>query len=77
MKSYNAAVIVISGVPDAHLREEAMAAGADGFLPKSGDFKSAKLLMAANIAVLHLPRQSFKSDSFSQHIALLEQMVAA
>ncbi len=77
IKSYNSAVIVISGAVDVHLKEDAMAAGADGFLPKGPDFNSSALLMAANVAVLHLPHDSFKGDSFSASINLLKQVVEA
>lgn len=75
LKSYNTAVIVVSGVVDPHIKEEIMAAGADGYVAKDGDSLSRSLLLAANIAVLHLPRTSFKSDSFTQHVAMLQQMV--
>jgi len=77
LKSFNTAVIVISGIPDPNLRDESLAAGADGFIEKSGDFNAHKVLLAANIAVLHLPKECFKSDSFTQHIALLRQLVEA
>jgi len=77
IKSYNTSVIVISGIPDAHLKEDAMAAGADAFVEKGSDLNSHKLLLAANIAVLHLPRDSFHSESFTEHVKLLQQMVAA
>lgn len=77
LKSYNCAVVVISGVVDPHLQEDAMAAGADAFVRKGGDMTSHKLLLAANIAVLHLPKESFKSDSFYDHVKMLRQMVEA
>lgn len=75
LKSFNTSVVVISGIPDEHLKEDALAAGADSFIEKGPDLTSDKLLLAANIAVLHLPKESFKSDSFTQHIALLRQAV--
>lgn len=77
LKSYNCAVIVISGIPDPLLKDKSLAAGADGFVEKGPDLTSHKLLVAANIAVLHLPRDSFKSDSFSEHVKMLQQMVEA
>ncbi len=77
LKSNAMSVIVISGIADAHLREDSMAAGADGFIEKGPDFNSDRLIMAANIAVLHLPKESFKDDSFSSNIALLRQTVQA
>ncbi len=77
LKSYNASVVVVSGIVDPLLKQESMAAGADAFVPKDGDAFSRSLLLAANIAVLHLPRDSFKSDSFSEHVNLLQQMASA
>lgn len=77
LKSYNASVIVISGLLDPKLRDEAMAAGADSFILKGPDMNAQKLLLAANIAVLHLPKESFKSDSFYDHVLMLRKMVSA
>ncbi len=77
LKSFGAAVIVISGIPDLHLKEDALAAGSDGFISKSPDFTAQTLLLAANVAVLHLPKENFKSDSFLGEITLLHQTVHA
>lgn len=77
LKSFNSAVVVVSGIPDVHLKEDAMAAGADAFVQKGSSLDSHKLLIAANIAVLHLPHDSFKSESFTDHVKMLAQMVAA
>lgn len=77
IKSYATAVVVVSGLQEPNLKNEVMAAGADAFVRKDGDTLSRSLLLAANIAVLHLPRESFKSDSFSEHVALLHGMASA
>jgi DNA-binding NarL/FixJ family response regulator len=77
LKSHKVSVVVVSGILDPHLREDSMAAGADAFVQKSTDMNAHTLLLAANIAVLHLPHDSFHSESFTEHVKLLQQMVAA
>lgn len=77
LKSYNCAVVVVSGILDPHLREDALAAGADAFVRKDGDTLSQSLLLAANIAVLHLPKSSFRSESFYEHVKMLANMAHA
>lgn len=76
LKSYQCSVIVVSGLPEPSIERESMAAGADAFVRKGDDLNAHKLLLAANIAVLHLPRESFKSPDFSEHVHLLQQMVS-
>lgn len=77
LKEQNTVVVVVSGLPDPHLKEEALAAGADAFVPKDGTSMTRALLLAANVAVLHLPRESFKTDSFAEHIQILDKLAHA
>lgn len=77
LKDCNSAVVVVSGIPDPHLKEDAMAAGAAAFVEKGSSLNAHTLLIAANIAVLHLPHDSFKSESFTEHVKMLQQMAAA
>lgn len=74
-KEKNASVVVVSGIPEPKLRDEALAAGADAFVPKGPDFGARALLMATNVATLKLPKGSYKSDSYLQHVELLRKMV--
>lgn len=74
-KSHNAAVVIVSGIPDPDLKDEVMAAGADAFLPKDGTFSSRALLLATNIATLKLPKGAYQSDSYLNHVELLHRMV--
>ena len=74
-KEKNSAVVVVSGLPDNHLKEDVLAAGADAFVPKDSDFGVRALLMATNVATLKLPHGSYKSDSYLQHVELLRKMV--
>lgn len=74
-KNHNAAVVVVSGIPDPHLREDALAAGADSFVAKDGSFGERAMLLATNIATLKLPHDSYRSDSYLQHVDLLHKMV--
>lgn len=76
-KNQNASVVVVSGLPDEKLKDEALAAGAAAFVPKDGPPMSRALLLAANVAILHLPRESFKSDSFTEHIEILDRLAHA
>lgn len=74
-KSYNAAVVVVSGLPDDHIKEDVLAAGADAFVAKDSRFSSQAMMLATNIATLKLPKDSYKSDSYLDHVNLLHQMV--
>jgi CheY-like chemotaxis protein len=74
-KRHNAAVVVVSGLPEPNLMDEVLAAGADVFVPKDNDFGRRAMLMAANIATLKMPKESRKSDSYLQHVELLRKMV--
>lgn len=76
-KHFKAAVVVVSGLPDPHLKEDALAAGADAFVSKGGDFNAHALLLATNIATLKLPHDSYQSDSYLKHVEMLRQMVNA
>lgn len=70
-KRASVAVVVISGLISANLKEEVMASGADAFVHKDGSFSSQAILVALNVASLKLPRESFRSDSFLEHVDLL------
>lgn len=76
-KEFNSAVVVVSGLPDPTLKERALAAGASSFVPKDNNFTNRAILLATNVATLKLPNQSFKSDSYLQHVELLRKMVEA
>jgi DNA-binding NarL/FixJ family response regulator len=77
LKSFNTAVVVVTGLSDPHLKEDAQAAGADCFVSKLTDHFSQSVLLAAHIATLHLPRGSFKSDSYLNHVELLRELANA
>lgn len=74
-KSHDASVVVVSGLPDPNLRNEALAAGADEFVAKDGKFNERAILIATYIATLKLPRGAYKSDSYTHHVELLKQMM--
>lgn len=73
-KRHGSAVVVVSGLPEPNLKDEALAAGADVFVPKDNNFGRRAMLMAANIATLKLPEGSYKSDSYLQHVELLRRL---
>jgi len=77
MKQFKTAVVVVSGLQEPNLKEDVLAAGADAFVAKDGNFNQRSLLIAANIATLKLPRDSFRSDSFSEHVKMLTNLVNA
>lgn len=74
-KNFNSAVVVVSGIVDPHLKDEALAAGADAFVPKDDNFGKRAMLLATNIATLKLPHDSYQSDSYLTHVDLLHKMV--
>ncbi len=73
-KARHAAVVVVSGLPEPGLKDEVMAAGADAFVPKDGDFGAQAMLLATQIATLKLPRDSYLSHSYLAHVDLLDKM---
>lgn len=77
LKSCGVVVVVVSGLSEPNIKEEVMAAGADAFVSKDGSFNSRSLLLAASIATLHLPRDSFMSDTFTQHVDWLRHLASA
>lgn len=74
-KRHNAAVVVVSGVVNPTIKDEVMAAGADAFVAKDNKLTQNALLIATNIATLHLPKEAYVSESYLGHVALLRQMV--
>lgn len=74
-KRFGTSVVVVSGLPDDGLRDEALAAGADAFVPKDNNFGQRAMLVATNVATLKLPTGSYRSDSYLQHVELLRKMV--
>lgn len=76
-KQFHVAVVVMSGISDPRLKEESIAAGADGFVGKMGDFNSRAILVALNVATLNLPKDSDRSDSYERHVALLQNLCHA
>lgn len=73
-KSFNARVIVVSGSIEDHIKEQSIAAGADAFLQKDQNLNQRAMLVVAHIATLKLPKESFRSDSWLQHVELLKQI---
>lgn len=76
-KELNCSVVVVSGLTDPKLKEDALAAGADVVVPKDGSFGERSMLLAAYIATLKLPRESYRSDSYLRHVDMLKAMVQA
>lgn len=74
-KEHNVAVVVISGIIDPHIKDEVMSAGADAYIQKDGSFNSHAIMVALNIATLKLPKESYRSDSFLDHVKLLDRIV--
>lgn len=77
LKAAQSGVVVVSGSHDENIREEVLAAGADAFVPKARTPLDRSLMIAANVAVMHLPSGVDKTDSFAQHVQLLASMAAA
>lgn len=73
-KKHHAEVVVISGLPDPNLKEDCLKAGASAFVAKDAGFTSQALLVATNIATLKLPKESYRSESYLQHVALLHNL---
>jgi DNA-binding response OmpR family regulator len=73
-KRAGAAVVVVSGLPEPHLKDDVLAAGADAFVAKDSDFGRRAMLMAINVATLNLTSGSYKSDSYLSHVELLRQL---
>lgn len=73
-KHNKSSVVVVSGIPEASLKEQAMMAGADAFVPKGTEYFSRALLIATNIATLRLPHDSFHSHDYLDHVKLLDQL---
>lgn len=76
-KHANCAVVVVSGLTDPHLKEDALAAGADAVVPKDGRFGDRAIMLAAHIATLKLPRESYRSESYLKHVNMLKALVEA
>lgn len=76
-KGWNAAVVVISGVLRMHLKEDVLAAGADAFISKHGSLNNQSLLIAAHIATMHIPDDSFKSETYEPHVKILKAIANA
>lgn len=74
-KRHHSAVVVVSGAVEPKIKEDVMAAGADAFVSKDGNFGQRALLLATNIATLHLPKDAYISDSYLGHVKLLRSMV--
>lgn len=74
-KRHDSAVVVVSGLPEPHLKEDALAAGADSFVAKGEGFGPMAMLIATNVATLKLPATSYRSDSYLQHVEMLHKMV--
>lgn len=70
-------IVVVSGIPDEGLREEVLDAGADAFVPKGRTPLTRSLMIAAHVALLHMPEDVQKSPSFTQHVQMLAKMAAA
>lgn len=77
LKSRKSGVIVVSGLADEGLREEVLAAGADAFVPKARTPLARSLMIAAHVAVMHLPEDVTKTNTFDTHLQMLKSMAAA
>lgn len=77
-QSSNAPLIVMSGLTDENLKQDALDAGADAFVAKSALFsnKAAALLLAVHAAILKHPKKH-PNDSYLDHVTLLEKLVHA
>lgn len=71
-KRNSAAVVVVSGVMEPHIKEEALAAGADQFVAKAADSFSQALLLACTVAVMH-----HADDSISEQVEILRNLAHA
>lgn len=71
-----AAVIVVTGVPEPDIQEQAIRAGADYCISKNDVFtqKAKAILMALHAAVLKHPRPH-AGDSYLRHVEMLERLV--
>lgn len=77
LKAFKTGVVVVSGMPDPNVREEVLAAGADAFVPKGRTPLDRSLMIAAHVAVMHLPKDVDRSQTFDQHVQMLATMAAA
>jgi CheY-like chemotaxis protein len=73
-KSHQSAVVVVSGVPEPTIEQQAKQAGADAFVPKDNTFGKSALIIATNVALMNMPRTSPKSESFESHVETLRRM---
>lgn len=73
-----ASVLVVTGVPDPNIKNEALKAGADFCVPKGDEFSktSRGILMALHAAVLKHPRPH-PGDDYLAHVKMLEKLVQA
>lgn len=74
----NASVIVVSGVPEPDIKEQALAAGADAFVDKNRLFTDLRkaMLLAVHAAVLKHPK-AHPGDDYLSHVEMLERLVRA
>lgn len=77
IKKRPSAVVVVSGATDEGIEQKVREAGADAFVPKGKDALARSLMIATHVAVMHLPGESKRSDTFQDHVNMLAQMAAA
>lgn len=71
-----ASVIVVTGVPEDDIQDQAIKAGADYCISKNEVFtqKAKAIMMALHAAVLKHPRSN-PGDSYLLHVSMLERLV--
>lgn len=77
LKAAKSGVVVVSGIPEDNIREQVLQAGADAFVPKGRTPLDRSLMIAAHVAVMHLPGDVDRSATFDQHLQMLATMAAA
>lgn len=75
-KAARAAVVVVSGMPIPGLREQCIAAGADGFCDKNVAITTNALRIAVIAASIHVP-DGKRSTQLMQKVRILEELVKA
>lgn len=74
-KKHKMSVVVISGAPQPNIKRMSLASGADVFVAKDGSFGDLAMKIAVEIAVLKMPKDAFRSESFSGHVKMLHNLV--
>lgn len=73
-KRRGAAVVVVSGIPDPTLEAQSKAAGANAFVSKDNNFGEKAMLLASYAASMQVPKESYRSGSYWDHVELLKNL---